>query len=166
VEPNARQTFEARLRTLSNAHLTLTAENWRGVTLRELILSTLEPVMVEQNHFSAAGPHVRGQPESAVALSMAIHELCTNAIKYGALSVAGGRVAMVWDIDTDRFRLRWQERGGPAVSAPERKGFGSLMIERALAVQVDGQVKIDYADGGVVCSIDAPMAAVAEGDVG
>jgi two-component sensor histidine kinase len=140
VEPNARQTFEARLRTLSNAHLTLTAENWRGVTMRELILSTLEPVMVEQNHFSAAGRHLRVQPKSAVALSMAIHELCTNAITYGALSVAGGRVAIVWDIDADRFRLRWQERGAPAVSAPERKGFGSLMIERALAVQVDGEV--------------------------
>jgi two-component sensor histidine kinase len=141
VEPNTRQTFEARLRTLSNAHLTLTAENWRGVTLRELILSTLEPVMVEQSHYSAAGPRLRVQPKSAVALSMAIHELCTNAIKYGAQSVAGGRVAIVWDID-DRFRSRWQERGGPAVSAPERKGFGSLRIERAsLAVQVDGEVQ-------------------------
>jgi two-component sensor histidine kinase len=83
------------------------------VTLRELIWSTLEPIMVEQNHFSAAGPHLRVQPKSAVALSLAIHELCTNAIKYGALSVAGGRVAIVWDIDADRFRLRWQERGAP-----------------------------------------------------
>ena len=166
AEPNARQTFEARLRALSNAHMTLTAENWRSVTLRDLIWSTLEPVMVDNSQFSAAGPHLRVQPKSAVDLSMAIHELCTNAIKYGALSVAGGRVTIVWDIDADRFRLRWQERGGPVVSAPERKGFGSLMIERALAVQVDGEVKIDYADSGIVCSIDAPLAAVAEGDVG
>ncbi len=165
AEPNARQTFEARLRTLSNAHMTLTAENWRSVTLRDLIWSTLEPVMVDNSQFSAAGPHLRVQPKSAVALSMAIHELCTNAIKYGALSVAGGRVTIEWDIDADRFRLRWQERGGPAVSAPERKGFGSLMIERALAAQIDGEVKIDYGDSGIVCSIDAPLAAVAEGDV-
>ena len=129
VEPNARQTFEARLRTLSNAHMTLTAENWRSVTLRDLIVSTLEPVMVEPGCFSAAGPHLRVHPKSAVALSMAIHELCTNAIKYGALSVAGGRVTIEWDIDADRFRLHWRERGGPAVSAPQHKGFGSLMIE-------------------------------------
>ena len=166
VEPNARLTFEARLRTLSNAHMTLTAENWRSVTLRDLISSTLEPIMVEPSHFSAAGPHLRVEPRSAVALSMAIHELCTNALKYGALSVAGGRVAIVWEIDADRFRLRWQQHGGPAVSVPERKGFGSIMIERALAVQLDGEVKIDYAASGVVCSIDAPLAAVAEGDAG
>jgi len=166
VDPNARQAFEARLRTLSNAHMTLTAENWRSVTLRDLILSTLAPLMVEQSHFSAVGPDLRVEPKSAVALSMAIHELCTNAIKYGALAAAGGHVTIVWDIAADRFRLRWQERGGPAVSAPERKGFGSLMIERALAVQLDGEVKIDYAECGVVCSIDAPLAAVAEGDAG
>jgi PAS domain S-box-containing protein len=166
VEANARQTFEARLRTLSNAHMTLTAENWRSVTLRDLIVSTLAPVVAGQSHFSAAGPHLRVEPKSAVALSMAVHELCTNAIKYGALSVAGGHVTIVWEITADRFRLRWQERGGPAVSAPERKGFGSLMIERALAVQIDGEVTIDYAESGVVCSIDAPLAAVAEADVG
>jgi two-component sensor histidine kinase len=93
--------------------MTLTAENWRSVTLRDLIWSTLEPVMVDNSQFSATGPHLRVQPKSAVALSLAIHELCTNAIKYGALSVAGGRVAIVWDIDADRFRLRWQERGAP-----------------------------------------------------
>jgi PAS domain S-box-containing protein len=162
VEPNARQTFEARLRTLSNAHMALTAENWRSVTLRDLILSTLAPVMVDPSQFSVAGPHLRVQPKSAVALSMAIHELCTNAIKYGALSTAGGRVAIGWDVAGDRFRLRWQEHGGPAVSVPVRKGFGSLMIERALAAQVDGEVKIEYADSGVVCSIDAPRLAVAE----
>ena len=165
VELNARQTFEARLRTLSNAHMALTAENWRSVTLRDLILSTLAPVMVDPSQFSAAGPHLRVEPKSAVALSMAIHELCTNAIKYGALSAAGGRVTIGWDVAGDRFRLRWQEHGGPAVSVPARKGFGSLMIERALAAQVDGEVKIDYAESGVVCAIDAPLLAVAERDL-
>lgn len=162
VELSARQTFEARLRTLSNAHMALTAENWRSVTLRDLILSTLAPVMVDASQFSAIGPHLRVQPKSAVALSMAIHELCTNAIKYGALSAAGGRVTIGWEVAGDRFRLRWQEHGGPAVSVPLRTGFGSLMIERALAAQVDGEVNIEYAEGGVVCSIDAPLLAVGE----
>ena len=163
VEANARQVFEGRLRTLSNAHLALTDENWRSVTLRDLVLSTLQPVLADQSLYSASGPNLRVQPKSAVALSMAIHELCTNAIKYGALSVETGRVAIAWEIDGSRFRLCWQEHGGPPVAAPERKGFGSVMIERALAAQIEGEVNIDYARAGLICSIDAPLVAVEEG---
>ena len=163
VEANARQVFEGRLRTLSNAHLALTDENWRSVTLRDLVLSTLQPVLADQSLYSASGPNLRVQPKSAVALSMAIHELCTNAIKYGALSVETGRVAIAWEIDGSRLRLCWQEHGGPPVAAPERKGFGSVMIERALAAQIEGEVNIDYARAGLICSIDAPLVAVEEG---
>ncbi len=162
VETNVRQAFEGRLRTLSNAHMALTNENWHSVTLRDLISSTLEPVLADQSWYSVLGPDLRVQPKCAVALSMAVYELCTNAIKYGALSVEAGRVTIVWDFVADRFRLRWREHGGPAVSAPDRKGFGSIMIERALAAQVDGEVSIDYAEGGVICSIDAPLFAVQE----
>jgi PAS domain S-box-containing protein len=165
VEPQARHAFEARLRALGNAQLALTAENWRGVRLRALIRSTLDPV-VEQRHYAASGPNLRVQPKSAVALSMAIHELCTNAIKYGALSVVGGSLTIDWTIEAGRFRLSWQEQGGPPVSAPQRKGFGSLMIERALAVQVDGDVTIEYAPNGLSCRIDAPLAAIAESEDG
>ena len=165
VEPQARHAFEARLRALGNAQLALTAENWRGVRLRALIRSTLDPV-VEQRHYAASGPNLRVQPKSAVALSMAIHELCTNAIKYGALSVVGGSLTIDWTIEAGRFRLSWQEQGGPPVSAPQRKGFGSLMIERALAVQVDGNVTIEYAPNGLSCRIDAPLAAIAESEDG
>jgi PAS domain S-box-containing protein len=161
VEPHARQIFEARLRALSNAHMALTAENWRGATLRDLILSTLD-LVVEQSQYSVSGPHLRVQPKSAVALSMAIHELCTNAFKYGALSLVGGRLAIDWAIDGHRFRLSWQERGGPPVSAPRHKGFGSLMIERALAAQIDGEARIEYAPNGLICRIEAPLAAIAE----
>ncbi len=166
VEPEARQAFEARLRTLSNAHMALTAENWRGVTLRNLILSTLAPIVVEESRYSVAGPDLRVEPKSAVALSMAIHELCTNAIKYGALSDAAGRVGIVWQIAAQRFRLCWHEQGGPPVLAPRRKGFGSVMIERALAAQLGGEVLIDYAGSGLVCRIDAPLAAVQESVAG
>ncbi|RPI41466.1 MAG: hypothetical protein EHM67_08215 [Hyphomicrobiaceae bacterium] len=80
-----------------------------------------------------------------------------------AVSVETGRVAIAWEFDGSRFRLCWQEHGGPPVAAPERKGFGSVMIERALAAQIEGEVNIDFAKAGLICSIDAPLVAVEEG---
>jgi two-component sensor histidine kinase len=88
---------------------------------------------------------------------MALHELGTNALKYGALSADAGRVALHWTTGDGRFRLRWQESGGPAVTPPSRIGFGSRMIERGLSAEFEGEVKIDYRPDGVVCTIDAPL---------
>ena len=122
---SARQAFEARLLNLSNAHTVLTHENWDSVELHDLILSTLRPHGAPNaKRFSIAGPNLRVQPKSAVALSMAIHELGTNAGKYGALSVEGGRVDIAWKVTDARFALRWHEHGGPPVSPPARTGFG------------------------------------------
>ena len=161
VDAEVRKTFEARLLNLSNAQTALTQENWDSVELRELILSTLRPHGApDPERFSIEGPDLRVQPKSAVALSMAIHELSTNAVKYGALSADGGRVAIAWEVKDGRFRLRWQEQGGPPVSPPTRKGFGSIMIERVLAEQLEGGVTIAYDPDGVVCTIDAPLDAV------
>jgi PAS domain S-box-containing protein len=161
VAVSARQAFEARLLNLSNAHTALTHENWDSVGLHDLILSTLRPHGApDAKRFSIAGPNLRVQPKSAVALSMAIHELSTNAGKYGALSVEGGRVDIAWEVTDARFALRWHERGGPPVSSPARTGFGSIMIERVLAGQLEGGVTINYDAGGVVCTIDAPIDAV------
>ena len=89
-----------------------------------------------------------------------LHELATNAVKYGALSVPAGHVDLTWDTHASRFRWRWHERGGPLVKTPERAGFGSRMIERALALQLSGQVNIDYPPTGLICTIDAPLEAV------
>ena len=145
VDAAARKTFEARLLNLSNAHTALTHENWDSVELRELIMATLRPHNAPNGErFSLSGPDMRVQPKSAVALSMAIHELSTNAIKYGALSADGGRVAIDWNVAGERFGMRWQEDGGPPVSPPTRKGFGSIMIERVLAEQLGGGVVIRY----------------------
>jgi PAS domain S-box-containing protein len=164
VEDDVRQTFEARLHNLSNAQTALTEKSWDSVELRTLILSTLRPLGAPDGaRFSIDGPDLRVQPKSAVALSMAIHELTTNAVKYGALSSDGGRVAIEWQVEDGRFRLRWREHGGPPVSPPTRKGFGSLMIERVLAEQLEGGVTIAYDPGGVVCDIAAPLATVMEG---
>jgi PAS domain S-box-containing protein len=163
----ARQAFESRLLALSNAHSALTDESWDSVGLNDLVWSTLRPhCPADRELFTVSGTDMRVHPKSAVALSMAIHELCTNAIKYGALSVEGGHVSIDWAASDRRFKLRWQERGGPPVAKPKGTGFGSVLIERALAAQLGGEVAISYDVTGVVCTIDAPLAAVQDGDPG
>ena len=162
VDINAREVFEARLLNLSNAHTSLTHENWDSVELGDLIRSTLQPYNRER--FSVSGPSIRVLPKSAVALSMAIHELGTNAVKYGALSAEEGLVVIDWAVTGGRFGLRWREHGGPTVSPPTRKGFGSIMIERVLAEQLGGGVTITYDATGLACTIDVPLDALQDGN--
>jgi two-component sensor histidine kinase len=105
------------------------------------------------------GPDLRLQTRSALALSMALHELATNAVKYGALSNATGTVAIDWRISQDdpqRFWLRWTETGGPPVEEPHRRGFGSLLIEAGLAQDLGGEVRLYFERSGLICTIDAP----------
>jgi two-component sensor histidine kinase len=128
-----------------------------------VIASTLRPHDgPARERFTVEGPALRLGPKSTVALSLAVHELATNAIKYGALSVETGRVDIGWDVSDGRLRWRWRERGGPAVAPPARTGFGSRMIERALATQLSGTAAIDYRPDGIVCTIDAPLEAIRE----
>ncbi len=165
VDPSVRQIFESRLLTLGNAHNVLTSKNWASVDLHDVIQSALKPHRApDRDQFTVEGPNMRLRPVSAITLSLAIHELCTNALKYGALSVENGHVTLRWNIEGRRFNLRWVERDGPAVSAPARRGFGSSMIERALAAQLRGQVTMDFAATGLVCEIDAPFDAVYDSD--
>jgi two-component sensor histidine kinase len=93
-------------------------------------------------------------------MSLALHELATNAAKYGALSEPEGRVKIDWTADAadpPRFGLRWQESGGPFVSTPERKGFGSRLVEDVLAAELNGTVRICYERSGLLCAVDAPL---------
>ncbi len=95
---------------------------------------------------------------------MALHELATNAIKYGALSNESGRVILHWQVSDDHggqsLHMKWAEQGGPPVTPPSRKGFGSRLIERGLAAELGGSVQLAFPDGGVVCTIDAPLPSV------
>jgi two-component system CheB/CheR fusion protein len=112
--------------------------------------------------FSISGPAVALDAKSALALGMALHELCTNAAKYGALSIDEGRVSVVWHIEADGERrnavLSWRESGGPSVAPPSQKGFGTTMIEKMLAGQIGGMVAVDYAPEGLQCLITLPAA--------
>jgi two-component sensor histidine kinase len=161
VDAGARAAFNERLLTLSAVHNLLTDESWQGASIASVVLASLRTARERVNF---AGDDLWLQPKSAVALSMALHELGTNALKYGALSRERGTVAVRWTTSDGRFRLRWEETGGPAVLPSSHRGFGSRMIERGLAAELQGEVRIDWRREGVVCTIDAPLEAIQDGD--
>jgi PAS domain S-box-containing protein len=154
--------FEQRLMTLSAVHSLLTDASWAGARLHDIVRASLRAHLAEEDlrRLSFDGEDMRLQPKTAVALSIALHELGTNALKYGALSVERGSVAVRWTTEHDRFRLRWEESGGPRVAPPAQKGFGSRMIEEGLSHELQGAARIDYLPGGLVCTIDAPLDAI------
>jgi PAS domain S-box-containing protein len=165
ADPNALRAFEARLIALGNVHGLLTRQSWDSAELQEIVWLALRPHSApDSNRFTVEGPSLRLGPKSAVAFSMAMHELATNAVKYGALSAPSGHVEVRWNTEDERFSLLWRESGGPAISSPGQTGFGTRMIERALAMQLSGQVTIDYQPSGVVCTIDAPLAAMRDNE--
>jgi two-component sensor histidine kinase len=158
----ARMAIERRLIALSRAHDVLTRENWEGAYLHTIVDQAVEPFRAFGEHrLHAEGPSVRLSPRMALALAMALQELATNAMKYGALSSMMGEVHITWSVtctgDATRLRLLWKETGGPPVMSPTRKGFGSRLIERSLAHDLNGSVKIEYELTGVVCTVDAPL---------
>ncbi|MBI2260069.1 MAG: PAS domain S-box protein [Caulobacterales bacterium] len=156
--PGALRDFEARLHAMSAAHDVLTSRNWVGAPLTDLVRRALDPHCAHPDCYTATGPDIDLPPQTAVALSMALHELCTNAIKHGSLSAAGtGSVDVAWTCEDDRLSLTWTERGGPPVSPPTRRGFGVQMLERALAHEFHGSVTLDFAPEGLRCHIAGPL---------
>ena len=163
VDRSALLTFEARLLNLSEVHNVLTDRNWESANLYEVVRAALRPHRAPgRDPFTVEGPSLRLRPKSAVALSMTLHELCTNATKYGALSNETGSVTVSWRIADGRFLLRWQEHGGPPVSPPTHQGFGSRLIQRSLAAEFLGEVDITFDPAGLVCTIDAPHDSIRE----
>lgn len=159
----ARERFAGRLKALSGAHSILARENWDGASLSKVVHLSLDPYRSPgENRFAVDGPDLRFDAKAVLAVSMAVHELCTNAAKYGALSQPGGRVSIHWAVVADRFRLSWEETGGPPVVPPTRRGFGSAMIEQVLTAQLDADVNVDFRTTGLVCTIDAPLGRVKE----
>ncbi|HEV2605448.1 MAG TPA: PAS domain S-box protein [Microvirga sp.] len=159
----ARGDIEGRLIALSRAHDVLTREGWEGANLREIVAHAIEPF---GQRFVVQGPDLRLLPRMALALAMALQELATNAVKYGALSNETGEVEIAWTADDHRhLALTWTERGGPAVAPPNRRGFGSRLIERSLASDLGGTVALRFEPGGVVCTIAAPLPDPSASDV-
>ena len=153
--------FEERLFALARAHDILTRDNWEGAELRDIVGEVIEPYCrPSHGRCHIDGPRVRLTPSMALALSMAVHELATNAAKYGALSAPAGQVTISWSVlpgSPRQLTLCWQERGGPSVALPERRGFGTRLIERSLAQELAGEVSLAYVPTGVVCTVKAPL---------
>lgn len=154
--------IESRLMALAAAHDILTRENWEGAELEDLVTRTLSPFQSGRaRQLRVEGPAARLSPQPALGLSMALNELATNAVKYGALSVPSGRADVTWGVEDassgQRLRLVWSEHGGPEVTPPRRRGFGSRMIEQGLAAEMGGRVTLEFKPSGVVCTIEAPL---------
>lgn len=152
----------ARIGSLAAAHDVLTRERWDGATVAEVVTSALAPfIQSGTRRIRSGGPDARLPSRSALALSMALHELATNAVKYGALSNEAGHIRFDWDVidsvKPDRLRLRWEEFDGPPVASPERQGFGSRLIERTLATELGGTAEMDYRSTGLVFTAEAPL---------
>jgi PAS domain S-box-containing protein len=160
----ARSRFEARLQALSRAHNMLTEQSWAGAPLARVVADATEYLAGEQDRFAAEGPPVWLAPRAALALSLALHELGTNAAKYGALSSEAGRVAIGWATQDGLLRLEWKELGGPLVAKPGRRGFGSRLIERGLQSDLGGTATIFFEPDGLRCRIEASLAAVQAGE--
>ncbi len=158
----ANETFSARLAALARAHDLLVEGNWTRATLQDVVKSVVG-IQGEPGRFSVSGPKVAVGPKPALALALILHELGTNAVKYGALSNQDGRVDITWRLDEIEgemhFRLRWQETGGPPVEPPARRGFGSRLIERTFPSPL-ARAQNSFAPAGVIFTLDAPLEAL------
>jgi PAS domain S-box-containing protein len=164
VPNSVRESLEARLASLSEAHNILTRESWEGAGVWEIVRTAVAAHL--NTDPAAARFHLKGAdvwvpPRIAVALALALHELATNALKYGSLSVPQGEVEISWDVDgppLERFlRLEWRETGGPPVKPPEKRGFGSRLIENGLAAELGGAANLDFRADGLRCEVRASL---------
>ena len=158
-----RRAIESRLLALSRAHDLLLKRNWTSSPIIEIIQRAIEPYAANANaRFVIEGADFDVVPVAVLAIAMTINELCTNAVKYGALSVEKGQIEICWTIDEDlqRFRLKWREMNGPAVQTPARRGFGTSLIEHGLPGNLKGKAQLKYAPDGVICEFDVPVASV------
>lgn len=162
TDPKAfRELFEARLMALSGTHDLLTARNWRSARLHDVLLVELSPH--GEGRYELDGQDVNLSPNEALTLGLVFHELATNAAKYGALSRQEGRVCVAWRVSNaaggERLSLTWREVGGPPVTPPKRRGFGSRLIERSLRGDIEGSASLDFAPEGLICRLEAPLRA-------
>lgn len=164
----ARSALTDRLIALSKAHDVLTEEGWAAADLTDIVRSAVDTFAAsDAARFQVRGPSVRLSPRSALLFAMTLNELCTNAMKYGALSAPGGQIGIFWRVEASssgnaELRMQWSESGGPPVKPPARKGFGSRLIETALVAEFESAVALDYASSGVTCSIRVPLAAIGQ----
>lgn len=151
--------FERRIHALALTHTRLAEANWAGVPFEMLLADELQPYLVrDRPRVRPDGPSVLLKAKCALSLGMAIHELATNAAKYGSLSTNDGSIDIRWRVGGDQtLHIDWRENGGPSVRPPQRSGFGRLLLERVLTADLKGNVTLDFAPAGVTCRIAVPL---------
>jgi len=153
--------YQGRLAAFGRAHDLLTAANWAAAPLQDVISTALTPYRTGDARFAVSGPSLIVKSRQALALSLAIHELATNALKYGALTVASGHVSITWTSEDQegqpKFVFVWRELGGPPASEPVAVGFGSRLISRVLQDDFGGAVEVSYGSTGLACRLTAPL---------
>lgn len=163
----ARESFTARIIALSKAHDMLLQADWMEASLPALVRSVASHHgQVGPDRIRISGADVQLGPKAALAFALALHELGTNAVKYGALSVPEGRIDISWTISSGaapRLAFGWQESGGPPVSTPTRKGFGTRLIDRTLASTLGAAVVLAYRPAGLTLTVDGPVTGLQEG---
>lgn len=168
--PQARAAVAGRLQALSRAHDLLLAQQWRAAPIGEVAEGALRALGAAPDRIELDGPRVELASRPALQLALALHELATNAGKYGALSNDTGRVSLTWKVEDEgaeaRLCICWAERGGPPVAEPVRKGFGSRVIGRATEEAFAGQVRLDYAPAGLRWSVSGPLSKLLPAEVG
>jgi two-component sensor histidine kinase len=157
-----REKFEGRLGALAEAHNLLSKEKWQGSTLQDVVSRVLQPYLLNSpERMRMSGPSVPLSPRLAVVLSMIVHEMATNAAKYGALSNDSGFIRLDWEVSAEsagsKLRLIWTEAGGPHVVAPVQRGFGSRLIERSARDQLGGEATVDFLPHGVVYTVTCSL---------
>ena len=160
--------FGQRLQGLAVSIELLVGQEWKGAALRELVHMQVKPFLPDPARMTIIGPELMMNGDAAQAIGLALHELATNCVKYGAWSNAEGSVATDWQlIQADDgltwLHLRWQERGGPKVETPARKGFGYMVMERMVSAKLGGQVELAFDPAGLVWTLSAPAARIETG---
>lgn len=148
--------FEGRLKALASAHNMLTRENWDSLSLTELIANSLDAHNDTGTRFAVDGPELAVSPKTAITFAMTLHELATNSTKYGALSAPDGFVRISWSAQDGVFYFTWKDCDGPPTKTPTRRGFGSRMLQRALAAELAGKAALHYDPDGVRYELSAP----------
>ncbi len=161
VDQSVQAAIEERLLALSRAHDVLTRRNWESADLAEIVAVTVRPYVVgQESRLSISGPAVHFPPQAALGFAMALQELATNALKYGAWSTAQGQVQIAWTLSEDEAQavsLVWREMNGPKVAAPVRRGFGTRLLERGVGAEIGGSCSLEFSPEGLVCRLTAPI---------
>ncbi|MGV8854829.1 MAG: HWE histidine kinase domain-containing protein [Devosia sp.] len=160
----AREAIENRLFALSRSHDLLSSQNWKSASLFDLTHQAIAPFELtdrQTERITIAGPDIRMPPKAALALGIALNELATNAAKYGALSSAAGRLMVQWQVldpnGQRHLEISWRESGGPIVTPPSRRGFGSHVLQSGLVLELGAAVHLHYLPQGLQCTINIPL---------